>query len=106
MAEANDDEHTLIEKQIYKAGLKGGLTSVAEGAIVSYPTVFNINRGFNIKAGKIIQYHPNPRTVQAIADFFGCTPEEVWEDRFEKVSKQQGNASAPEKVITKTFKVS
>lgn len=101
-----EDEHTLIEKQIYKAGLKGGLTSVAEGAVVSYPTVFNINQGFKTVNGKIKRYKPNPRTVQAIADFFGCTPEEIWEDRFEKASKQQAATGAPETVINKTFNVS
>lgn len=94
MAEAS---HTKMEELMFKAGLHRGLKDVQKGTKIPYPTLININRGYQMVGGKKLKYTAH-RGTRLILEGYFCVP---WEDIFEDKSGENINEK-DDKSATKT----
>lgn len=97
--------HTKMEGLIFKAGLHRGLKDVQDGTKIPYPTLININRGFQMVKGKKLKYTAHRGTRIILEKFFGKPWSDIFEDRSGNDSKEENKTLATEQAISETFKI-
>lgn len=96
--------YTKMEKLNFEAGLHNGLKDVQRGTKIPYPTLININRGFQMIKGKKCKYYSRRGTQKILEDFYGVPWEEIFEDK--SAEDLQDNSLSAEKAINETFTIS
>lgn len=97
--------NTPMGKLMHEASLTRGLKDVEDGTGLPYPTLLNVNRGYNMVKGKKVKYTPHRGTRMILEDFFGVPWEKIFEDRSGKDEVKVPSASVKE-AVDKTFTVS
>lgn len=97
---------TLLGKLMHEAALHRGLKDVEDGTGIPYPTLININRGYNMVKGKKIKYTPHRGTRMILEDFFGVPWEKIFEDKSGEKDENKAPSSSVKEAVDKTFTVS
>lgn len=102
---AEIQNYTKMEGLNFKAGLTRGLKDVEDGTHLPYPTLINVNRGFQMIKGKKVKYTPSRSTKMILTDFYGVPWEDIWEDRSGDISTEEKSTPSEERAISETFNI-
>lgn len=96
--------YTKMEGLIFRAGLHRGLKDVQAGTKIPYPTLININRGYQMKGGKKIKYTANRGTRKILEDYFTVPWDEIFEDNCGEGNHEK-DASSTTKTVNEAFTI-
>lgn len=97
-------QYTKMEKLMFEAGLHRGLKDVQHGTKIPYPTLININRGYQMKKGKRLKYSSHRGTMMILEDFFGVPWEDIFEDNMNDDEEDNSKPSS-QKAVKDTFTI-
>lgn len=100
----SDKSYTKMEKLMFEASLQRGLKDVEDGTKVPYPTLININRGYQMKKGKKLKYHAHRGTQLILEDFFGVPWKDIFEDKHADAMEAKAQPSS-DKAMEDTFTI-
>lgn len=102
---SNKPQYTKMEKLMFEAGLHRGLKDVEDGTNVPYPTLININRGYQMVKGKKLKYSAHRGTRMILEDFFGVPWKDIFEDKMADSIEEKEQPLA-NTAINETFNIS
>lgn len=102
---SDNASYTKMEKLIFKASLYRGLKDVQDGTKIPYPTLININRGFQMIKGKKVKYTAHRGTRMILEDFFGVPWEDIFEDKSGEDPVEKNQTPSSEKAVKETFTI-
>lgn len=97
-------QYSKMEKLNFEAGLSRGLKDVQDGTKIPYPTLININRGYQMIKGKKVKYTAHRGTRMILEDFYGVPWEDIFEDR-SGIDLEEKQTPSLKEAVKETFTI-